>query len=329
MEYRNLGGSQLRASVVALGGNTFGPPRIDEPSTHKVVHAAQDLGINFVDTAIGYGEGESEKYLGTALKGRRDKWIVATKFNFRGRGEKSVREHIFEQCETSLSKLQTDYIDLYQIHQPSPAAPEDEILRALDDLVKAGKVREIGACNYQSWQMAENMFTGRTLGTKHFITAQNHYNLLRRNIEQELTKYCDRYGASVIPFFPLAGGFLTGKYKRGEAPPPGTRGAEGSGIIKNSSTDRNWELLGPLEDFTAERGHTLSELALAWLLANPFVGCVITGVSNPEQVAMNAKASEWVLSEAEKKELDAIAPRLGDDEGQAVGARAGATAAPN
>ena len=158
---------------------------------------------------------------------------------------------------------------------------------------------------------------------KPFITAQNHYNLLRRNIEQELTKYCDRYGASVIPFFPLAGGFLTGKYRRDEAPPPGTRGAEGSGIIKNSSTDRNWEMLPQLEDFTAERGHTMPELALAWLLANPAVGCVITGVSNPEQVAMNAKASEWVLSADEKAQLDAIAPRLGDDEGQAVGARAG------
>ena len=123
MEYRNLGGSELRASVVALGGNTFGPPRIDEQATHRVVHAAQDLGINFVDTAIGYGEGESEKYLGTALKGRRDKWLVATKFNFRNRGEKSVREHVFDQCDTSLGKLQTDYIDLYQLHQPSDAVP--------------------------------------------------------------------------------------------------------------------------------------------------------------------------------------------------------------
>ena len=323
MEYRNLGGSELRASVVALGGNTFGPPRIDEQATHRVVHAAQDLGINFVDTAIGYGEGESEKYLGTALKGRRDQWLVATKFNFRNRGDKSVREHVFDQCNTSLGKLQTDYIDLYQLHQPSDAVPADELARALDDLVQAGKVREVGTCNYQSWQMAENLYVSRTLGVKPFITAQNHYNLLRRNIEQELTKYCARYGASVIPFFPLAGGFLTGKYRRDEAPPPGTRGAEGSGIIKNSSTDRNWEILPALEDFAAERGHTMAELALAWLLANPVVGCVITGVSNPEQVAMNAKASEWVLSPDEKTELDTIAPRLGDDEGQAVGARAG------
>lgn len=324
MEYRQLGGSELRTSVVALGGNTFGPPRIDEAATHRVVHSAQDLGINFVDTAIGYGEGESEKYLGTALAGRRDKWLVATKFNFRNRGDKSVREHIFDSVNTSLSKLQTDYIDLYQLHQPAPSVPEDEMLRALDDLVKAGKVREIGSCNYQSWQMAENLFTARTMGVKPFITAQNHYNLLRRNIEQELTKYCERFGASVIPYFPLAGGFLTGKYVRGEAPPPGTRGAEGSGIIKNSSTDRNWELLPQLEAFVSARGHTMAELALAWLLANPVVGCVITGVSNPEQVAMNAKAAEWVLTPEEKAELDAIAPRLGDDEGQRVGARAAA-----
>lgn len=326
MEYRNLGGSELRASVVALGGNTFGPPRISEEETHRVIAAAQDLGINFVDTAIGYGEGESEKYLGTAMKGRRDKWLIATKFNFRGRGDKSAYDHIIDQCNTSLSKLQTDYIDLYQIHQPSAQVHEEEMLRALDDLVKAGKVREIGSCNYQSWQMAENMFTARTMGTKHFITAQNHYNLLRRNIEQELTKYCDRFGASVIPFFPLAGGFLTGKYRRNEAPPPGTRGAEGSGIIRNSSTDRNWEILPHLEDFCAERGHTMAELALAWLIANPVVGAVITGVSNPEQVAMNAKAADWILSAEEKKQLDDLAPRLGDDEGQAVGARAAAPA---
>jgi aryl-alcohol dehydrogenase-like predicted oxidoreductase len=329
VEYRNLGGSELRASVVALGGNTFGPPRISEEETHRVIHAAQDYGINFVDTAIGYGEGQSEKYLGTAMQGRRDKWLIATKFNFRGRGDKSAYDHIIDQCNTSLSKLQTDYIDLYQIHQPSAEVHEEEILRALDDLVRAGKVREIGSCNYQSWQMAENMFKARTLGTKHFITAQNHYNLLRRNVEQELSKFCDRYGASLIPFFPLAGGFLTGKYVRGEAPPPGSRGAEGSGIIKNSSTDRNWEILPGLQEFTAERGHTMPELALAWLLANPAVGCVITGVSNPEQVAMNAKAADWVLTAAEKQQVDAMAPRLGDDEGMQVGARAGVTAAPN
>lgn len=326
MEYRNLGGSGLRASVIALGGNTFGPPRIDEAATHRVVHAAQDLGINFVDTANGYGEGQSERYLGTALQGRRDKWLIATKFNFRNREGKSVRQHVLDSCDESLGKLQTDYIDLYQLHQPAADVPVEELLRAMDDLVQAGKVREIGTCNYQSWQMAESLFTARTLGVKPFITAQNHYNLLRRQIEGELVRYCNRFGASIIPFFPLAGGFLTGKYHRDEAPPPGTRGAEGSGIIKTSSTDRNWGILPGLEDFASERGHSVSELALAWLTANPAVGSVITGVSNPEQVAMNAKAAEWALTPEEKAQVDGLAPREGDDEGARFGARAGVTA---
>ena len=322
MEFRKLGGSDLNASVLGLGGNTFGPPRIDETETAKVIHFAQDLGINFVDTAIGYGEGESEKYLGTALAGRRDKWIVATKFTLRRMEDATAWDRIHEHCETSLGKLGTDYIDLYQLHQPNKDVPEDEILRALDDLVKSGKVREVGSCNYQSWQMAENRHTAASLGVKAFISAQNHYNLLRRNIEAELDPYCSQFGASLVPYFPLAGGFLTGKYKKDRPAPEGTRGAEGSGIIKRNTNDRNFDILPSLEAFAEERGHTVAELAIAWLMANPNVGSVITGVSNTEQVMMNAKAAEWQLSEDEKAQVDKLAPREGDDEGQAVGARA-------
>jgi aryl-alcohol dehydrogenase-like predicted oxidoreductase len=323
MQYRQLGNSDLSVSVVGLGGNTFGPPRIDEAMTHRVIHAAMDMGINFVDTAIGYGEGESEKYIGTALAGgRRDKMVVATKLNLRNLGDKTARQAVRENCETSLSKLQTDYIDLLQIHQPNREIEPDELLRAFDDLIQEGKVREIGACNYASWQMSESMFTARTLGTKSFISAQNHYNLLRRQIEAELTRFCAKYGVSIIPYFPLGGGFLTGKYRRNEPPPEGTRGAAGSGIIKNTSTDRNWEILPGLEDFATERGHSIGELAVAWLIANPAVGSVITGVSNVEQVTMNAKAAEWVLTPEEKSRVDGLSPREGDDEGQPVGARA-------
>ncbi len=322
MRYRNLGSSDLKVSVVALGGNTFGPPRIDEQATHRVIHAAQDLGINFVDSAILYGEGDSEKFIGSALEGRRDKWVIATKFHLRRLDGKRGWERIHEHAETSMKKLRTDYIDLLQIHFPSDEVPEDETLRALDDLVQSGKVREIGSCNYPSWRLAESLMTARILGTKPFITAQNHYNLLRRQIEAELVPFCDARNVSIIPFFPLGGGFLTGKYKKGEPPPPGTRGAEGSGIVKKTMNDRNFELLPSIEDFAAERGHSVAELAIAWLTANPAVGSVITGVSNPEQVAMNAKAAEWQLTPEEKKQVDEMAPREGDDEGP-LGARAG------
>jgi len=324
MEYRNLGGSALRVSVVGLGGNTFGPPRIDEAETHRVIHLAQDLGVNFVDTAIMYGEGDSERFIGTALAdGRRDKWVIATKFNLRRLEGKTPRDYIRDACDESLRKLGTDYIDLLQLHFPAANLPHDEVLRGFDDLVRAGKVREIGSCNFQSWQLAESNLTARVIGTRPFITAQNHYNLLRRQIEAELVPFCAARGVSVIPYFPLGGGFLTGKYRRGEPAPAGSRGAAGSGIIKNTSTDRNWEILPRLEDFAAERGHGVGELAIAWLIANPAVGSVITGVSNVEQVTLNAKAAEWRLTPEEKAQVDKLSPREGDDEGQPVGARAG------
>ncbi len=328
MEYRNLGGSSLSVSVVGLGGNTFGPPRIDEAATHRVIHAAQDLGVSFVDTAIGYGEGESERYIGTALAdGRRDRWVVATKFSLRRLEGKTPRQHIIDSCDESLRKLGTDHIDLLQLHTPAAGLPADEVLRGFDDLVRAGKVREIGACNFQSWQLAEANLTASLLRVRPYVTAQNHYNLLRRQIEAELVPYCAGRGVSVIPYFPLGGGFLTGKYRRGEPSPAGSRGAAGSGIIKNTSTDRNWGILPGLEDFAAERGHSVGELAVAWLVANPVVGSVITGVSNVEQVTLNAKAAAWRLTPEEKAQVDALSPREGDDEGQPVGARAAAPAA--
>jgi len=295
--------------------------------TANILHAAQDLGINFVDTAMGYGEGHSEEYIGSGLEGRRDKWVIATKYNFRGLGESRPWDHIRKCVEDSLRKLRTDHIDLFQLHQPNLSVNEDEILRAMDDLVKSGKVREIGASNHQSWHMAKNIYTARTLGTKHYITAQDNYNLLRRQIEADLVPFATQYGVSIIPYFPLGGGFLTGKYKQDAPPPPGSRGAEGSGIIAKTANDRNYGIMPAVEDFAAERGHSPAELAISWLLANPAVGSVITGVSNPEQVAMNAKAAEWTLTPEEKKQVDDMAPREGDDSGP-VGAGRAAPIAP-
>lgn len=328
MEYRNLGNSDLKVSVVALGGNTFGPPRLDEETSIRTIQAAHDLGVNFIDTANGYGGGQSEIFVGKAVAGKRKEWVIATKFNLRNLGDANVVQYIIDRCDESLKKLNTDYIDLYQLHQPSLTTPEPEILAALDRLVKAGKVREIGASNHQAWHLAKSHMIARAMGVKGYITAQDHYNLLRRQIEAELVPFTQEFGMSIIPYFPLGGGFLTGKYKKGEAAPEGTRGAEGSGVVAHNTNDRNFAIVDKLTPFAAERQRTTAELAVAWLLANPKVGSVITGVSNPEQVAMNVKAAGWVLSPEEKAELDTIAPREGDDSGIQMGAgRAPAAAA--
>ena len=323
MKYRQLGNSDLRVSAIGLGGNTFGPPRLDEAQSVRVLHAAQDLGVNFVDTAMVYGEGQSEAFIGTAMQGRRDKWVIATKYNFRNLGDAKVGDFIAQCAENSLRKLKTDYIDLYQLHFPNLKVREEEILLAMDRLVKAGKVREIGASGHTSWHLSKNIYLARAMGVKSYITAMDHWNLLRRQVEQELTGFAEAYQLSIIPYFPLGGGFLTGKYKKDQPPPPGSRGAEGSGIISKNTNDRNWGLMPGIEAFAQARGRTTAELALAWLLAHPVVGAAITGVSSPEQVALNVKAAEWELTPQEKAELDALAPREGDDSGP-VGARAAA-----
>ena len=223
MQQRPLGSSGLEVSVVGLGGNTFGPPRIDEATTVEVIHAALDLGINFVDTAIVYGQGESERYIASALEGRRDEMVVATKFHLMGLGDEKPADRIRGDVDESLFKLATDRIDVYQVHMPNPAVPAAEILGTLGELVAAGKVREIGCSNYTSWRLVESCYEADRLGVPRFATVQNHYSLLNRQSEQELVSACRTYGVGLIPYHPLAGGFLTGKYHKGEPPPPGTR----------------------------------------------------------------------------------------------------------
>jgi aryl-alcohol dehydrogenase-like predicted oxidoreductase len=309
MEYRTLGTSSLRVSAVGLGSNSFGPPRLEEAAVRRVLHAALDQGINFVDTAPIYTEGQSEELIGRILQGRRQDVVIATKFHLRRLDGQRAYDRIHEHARESLRRLQTDYVDLYQVHFPNAAVAPDEILRALDDLVRAGQVRAIGCCNYASWRVAESIFTARTLGTPAFVTAQNHYSLLYRPVEQELMPFCEAYGLSLIPYYPLGGGFLTGKYRQGQPPPPGSRGAAGAPIVRRSSTERNWALLPKLEAFARERGRPLNELAIAWLLAHPTVGSVIAGASNPEQIASNAAAAAWQLTPAEVAELDAVTAR--------------------
>jgi aryl-alcohol dehydrogenase-like predicted oxidoreductase len=302
---RELGCSGLQVSVLGLGGNTFGPPRIDSATTTQVIHAALAAGINFIDTAIMYGGGQSETFIGEALRGRRDQAVIATKFNFLdlvGDPRQRIREH----CDESLRKLQTDRIDLLQVHTPSDEIATDGLLTALAELVEAGKVRAYGASNYSSWRLAESDHRARALAVAPFATVQSHYSLLYRRPEHELAQACERYGVSLIPFHPLAGGFLTGKYKANEPPPPGTRGAAGSYIVDKMSNERNWEIVSQLTEFAEQRGHSVAELAIAWLVAKPFVGSVITGLSNVGQLEQNVRGAEWVLTDDEVREVDEI-----------------------
>ena len=309
MQYRQLGSTGLRVSTVGLGTNNFGF-RMDEESSLRVAKFAVDQGINFFDTANSYGRGLSEERIGKALKGIRQDVIIATKVgNPMGDGTNdrgASRYHIMQQVEDSLRLLQTDYIDLYQIHRPDPNTPIEETLRALDDLVHQGKVRYIGGSNYNGWQTAEAVLTARSLGLTEFVTMQPEYNMLNRGIEAELLPFCDKYNIGILPYYPLASGFLTGKYLQGQEAPEGTRLAGNERAKENTLTDKNFSILSKLSKFAEDRGHPMVELAIAWLLAKPAVSSVIAGATKEEQVTANVKASDWDLTESEIEELDGL-----------------------
>ncbi len=309
MEYRKLGSSGLQVSVVGLGTNNFGG-RIDEAQSVAVVRQALDEGINFIDTANIYGRGVSEERIGVALKGVREEVLIATKVSgAMGDGPNSKgnsRHHIMEQVDASLRRLQTDYIDLYQMHFADPSTPIEETLRALDDLVHQGKVRYIGCSNFSAWQTCEAIWTSRSLNLIPFVSVQPEYSLLSRGVEKELIPFCKEYNLGVLPYFPLASGFLTGKYKRGEPVPDGTRLASNSRAQERTLTDANFEMLERLENFAEERGHPMVELAIAWLLGNPAVSSVIAGATKTDQVIANAKASGWQLVESDMEEVASI-----------------------
>jgi len=309
LQYRQLGSTGLRVSTVGLGTNNFGF-RMDEESSLRVAKFAVDQGINFFDTANSYGRGLSEERIGKALKGIRQDVIIATKVgNPMGDGTNdrgASRYHIMQQVEDSLRLLQTDYIDLYQIHRPDPNTPIEETLRALDDLVHQGKVRYIGGSNYNGWQTAEAVLKARALGLNEFVTMQPEYNMLNRSIEAELLPFCDKYNIGILPYFPLASGFLTGKYLQGQEAPEGTRLAGNERAKENTLTDKNFSILSKLSKFAEDRGHPMVELAIAWLLAKPAVSSVIAGATKEEQVTANVKASDWDLTESEMDELEAL-----------------------
>jgi aryl-alcohol dehydrogenase-like predicted oxidoreductase len=312
VEYKRLGKSGLQVSAVGLGCNNFGM-RIDKDATKAVVDKAIESGITLFDTANIYGGTRSEEFLGAALGDRRKDVVVATKFGGPvGAGplnKGGARRHVIQACEDSLRRLQTDWIDLYQFHFPDPLTPVEETLRALDDLVRSGKVRYIGNSNMAGWQVADAEWTARLHNLTPFASAQNEYNLLDRRIEKELAPACQQYGLGILPYFPLANGMLTGKYKRGEKPAEGTRLAAYGARAEPMMSDRNFDLVEKLEAWAQERGHSLLDLAFAWLASHDYVPSVIAGATKPEQVAANAAAGEWRLTPEEMAEVDALTAR--------------------
>jgi aryl-alcohol dehydrogenase-like predicted oxidoreductase len=309
MQLRRLGNSGLKVSVIGLGCNNFGM-RIDQAQTRMVVDAALDCGVNFFDTADIYGASKSEVFLGEALKGKRDKAVLATKFaNPMGEGEYlrgGARRYIVKAVEDSLKRLHTDHIDLYQMHVPDPDTPIEETLRALDDLVRAGKVLYVGNSNFAGWQIADADWISRNNGLERFVSAQNNFSLLERGVEREVLPACERFGLGLLPYFPLASGFLTGKYQRGEPPRQGTRLAAWGKRGAAALSDRNFDRLEALEHWAMQRGRRILDLAFAWLLGHRVVSSVIAGATTPEQVEANARCAEWILTPAEVEEVRAL-----------------------
>ena len=309
--FRTLGRSGLRVSVVGLGTNNFGG-RLDRQASARVIDAAIDHGITLFDTADVYGgRGGSETILGEVLGERRQRIVLATKFAMPlddvGVLKGASRSYIINAVEASLRRLQTTWIDLYQLHRPDPETPIDETLRALDDLIRSGKVRYIGASNLPAWQVVQAQHVARELGTARFISSQDEYSLLRRDAERELIPALAAYEIGLLPYFPLANGILTGKYRPGEAAPAGTRLATNASLAQRYLTGNDLATADRLATFARERGFTLLQLAFAWLAAQPTVASIIAGASTAEQVAQNHVATNQRLS---ADDLSAIAQLL-------------------
>ena len=312
MQYRTLGNTDLSVSVIGLGTNNFGnPSRIsDHADSKRVIDKCLDVGINFIDTANMYGNGESESHIGDALKGRRNEAIIATKFNLTNLAGESPRDRIMKNVEESLTRLQTDMIDLYQIHFIPHGMPHAEYLEPLNDLVTQGKVRYVGECNYSGWRHADVNRAAEEGGWAPFVSAQNNYSLMHRQVELELLAYCTEHNIGFLPYFPLAGGWLTGKYATGVDVPGSARRMVG----QLQGDERSRAVLGQLDAYANEHGHSVLELAFSWLLAHPSVSSVIAGAMTEAQVEGNARTCEWALTPEERDAVDAIAAWDGTNE---------------
>ncbi len=311
MEFRRLGESGLVVSVVGLGTNNLGM-KLDDEQSRAVVDAALEQGITLFDTSDSYGV--SEERLGALLEGRRDDVVLATKFgsDVRRRGgdngedwdARGSRRYIRRAVESSLTRLRTDWIDLYQLHRPDPGTPIEETLSALSDLVREGKVRYIGSSNFAGWQVADAEWTARAGGLERFVSAQNEYNLLKRDVEDDLVPALEQYGIGLLPFFPLASGLLTGKYRRGEPPPKGSRiEAWGRAAVL---TDGVFDVVEGLDAFAAARGISVLDVAIGGLAAQPTVASVIAGATSRAQVSANVAAGAWQPSLDDLAEVDEL-----------------------
>ena len=309
MEYRQLGNSGVRVSVVGLGTNRFGSAEVPQSEVNKIIDAALDAGVNFLDSANVYNEGRSEETLGAALKGRMNQVVMATKFNFPRKTSANSwgasRYHMMQAVEQSVRRLETDHIDLYYCHRWDDTTPIEETLRALDDLIRLGKVNYIGASAYAAWQLAHANLLAEVKGWTRFVVLQSEYNMLKRGAEREVLPYCRAHNVGFVPYYPLAGGFLTGKYSFGEPPPPGSRG-ENTRNVQELMVERNYRVVTKLSAWAKDRGRGVNELAQAWLLAQPKVCSVITGAKTVEHVISNVKAADWQLTADELKDLDGI-----------------------
>lgn len=305
MKYRTLGRTGVQVSVAGIGGNQFGTV-VDARGTAAILDRALELGVNFVDTAESYGGGTSEEAIGKAIARRRGDFVIATKTGAPAPNEaggRLTRKRIIERLEASLTRLATDYVDVYYFHHPDPLTPLDESLRTVEDAVRAGKVRYCAVSNHPAWQVAEAAGISERRGLGGLVASQVRYNLLDRSAELEMLPACAHLGISIVPYSPLAGGFLTGKYRRNTAIPEGTRLHRVDRMRAMLLTEANYDALERFEVFASARGHSVGELAVSWLLAHPEVCSVIGGVTSVTQVEANARATEWELSADEVTEL--------------------------
>jgi aryl-alcohol dehydrogenase-like predicted oxidoreductase len=304
-----LGNAGVRVSVVGLGTNRFGSADVPQAEVNKIIDAALDTGVNFLDSANVYNEGRSEETLGVALKGRMDKVVMATKFNFPRKTSANSwgasRYQMMQAVEQSLRRLQSDHIDLYYCHRWDDTTPIEETLRGLDDLIRMGKVTYIGASLYAAWQLAHANVLAELKGWTRFVVLQSEYNMLKRGVEREILPYCRAHNVGLVPYYPLAGGFLTGKYEFGKPPPPGSRG-ESVRTVQELMVERNYHVVTKLSAWAKDHSRGVNELAQAWLLAQPKVCSVITGAKKVEHVTSNVKAADWHLTADELKEIDGI-----------------------
>jgi len=309
MVYRQLGRAGVRVSVVGLGANRFGSKDVAQVQVDSIIDAAVDCGVNFIDTANVYNDGRSEETLGHALKGRMNKVVLATKFSYprklSANSWGASRYHMMQAVEQSLRRLGTDHIDLYYAHRWDDTTPIEETLRAFDDLIRLGKVRYIGASAYASWQLAHANLLAELKGWSVFVVIQAEYNMLQRNAERELLPYCRAHRVGFVPYYPLAGGFLTGKYEPGKPPPPGSRG-EAAKNVQDLMTETNYHKVAKLSSWAKDHGRGVNELAQAWLLAQPQVCSAITGATKVEQLTSNVKAADWNLTADQLREIGAV-----------------------